>query len=167
MAGGLIGEGFEPPASVRDQVEFHWWHVGNSGSLLLCILSGSPVWYVGHFTGGRMLACTGSGCEHCALGVGRQLRFVVCAAECTTRRVGVLELGSAGGYELRDRAGSNGGLRGVVVEVRRAGKSKHSRLELRFLDEHAGPSLLSLESLDLRSVLETTWKREASRKGVR
>jgi hypothetical protein len=167
MEGGLVGSGWDPPQDVRDGVEFHWWHVPVGGSLLLCVLSQCPVWYVGHYHLGRMRPCAGRGCDLCALGVGRQLRFVVCAAECSTRRVGVLELGSGPGYQLRDRSASNGGLRGTVLEVARSGRSKHCRLELRFVDEHAGPGLLSLEPLELEEVLRTTWKKEERDREVR
>jgi len=106
-----------------------------------------------------MRACEGAGCELCGCGVGRQIRYLVCCAEVTTGRVGVLEVGRAPGLQLRDRVQGNGGLRGAVFEVCRAARSKHSRLELVFVDEHPGSHLLSLEPLDLESVLRSTWEK--------
>jgi len=158
--GRVLGSGWNPPQEVVDRTEWHWWHVPVGGSLLLCCLSQQPVWYVGHYHGNRMRPCRGAGCELCGLGVGRQLRYVVCAAEVTTRRVGVLELGTGPGYLLRDRALGNGGLRGTVFEVARSGRSKHCRLEIRFVDQHAGAGLLALEPLDLEEVIEGTWRRQ-------
>jgi len=166
MPGKRFGKGWSPPQEVVDNVEFHWWHVPAGGSLLLCCLSEQPSWYVGHFDRGRMRICAGAGCDLCALGVGRQLRFVLCAAEVTTRRVGVLEVGSSVGYSLRDRALGNGGLRGTIVELSKASRSKHGRMEVHFVDQHPGAALLCLEPLDLAVVLEQTWRRQEAESGV-
>jgi hypothetical protein len=156
----LTGCGFSAPPDVRDVVEFHWWHVPVGGSLVLVVLSVEPVWYVGHFAQGRMRRCRGDLCRACVDGVGRQIRYVVCAAEVSSRQIGMLEVGSAPMLHIRDRALARGGLRGMILDVSRPARSKHGRLEVSVFEESPPSWSVTTEALDLRMVLERTWARE-------
>lgn len=156
----LIGMGWGIPDSVRDVVEFHWFHVPTGGALLLCCVSREPAWYLGHFHQGRMRRCPGTGCELCARQIGRQVRFIVSCVELTTRRVGVLELGVGPAKLLEQWAASNGGLRGVSFELTRASKAKHSRLELTPVREHPGAWVDEVQAVNLGEVMQKTWNRQ-------
>jgi len=154
-----IGAGWEVPSEVRDRVEFHWFHSYPGKSLCLGVLSGSPVWYVGHFHQGRMVQCLRDGCSLCEQGVGGQIRYVVSCAELSSRQVGVIELGKSPALMLKDEACRNGGLRGLLFEVVKATKSKHSRMEISMIHEHPPAWLMATEPLDLVEVMSRTWER--------
>jgi hypothetical protein len=61
---------------------------------------------------------------------------------------------------IRDRALSRGGLRGLIIELSRAGRAKHARLDVSILEERCPLWVLETPALDVRSVLERTWERE-------
>lgn len=155
-----VGSGWDVPAEVRDRVEFHWFHAPISGALVLGVLSASPAWYVGHFAKGRMLKCEGKGCEYCEKGLGTQLRFVVCGADLSTRQVGVFEFGSTVAALVKQWTLGLGSLRGMILEITRATKSKHSRMEVGLIKETPPGWFMSTEGLDLVDVLERTWGRQ-------
>lgn len=155
-----VGRGWDPPDEVRDRVEFHWFHVVPGRSLLLCMLSTEPLWYVGHFEKGRMRPCLGAGCEPCTRGVGTQLRYVVSAVEVTTKQLGVIEMSKSVALAVKDFASSNGGLHGLLVEFVKSARSKHSRMECMFLNEHAPGWAFAMQGLDLAEVLARTWERQ-------
>lgn len=155
-----VGEGWDVPSEVRDRVEFHWFHVQPGRSLLVCMLSAAPLWYVGHFESGRMKPCAPVGCQSCARGVGKQLRFVVSAVDVRSKQVGVLELSKGVADVLRGWADQNGGLHGMLVEFSKASKSKHSRMEVDWVRESAPSWAFCLPGLDLKEVLSRTWDRQ-------
>ena len=157
---GLSGDGWSPPAAIRDVVEFHWFHVPVGSCLVLVALSEEPSWYVGHFEQGRMRRCRGELCRFCVDGVGRQIRYVVSAVELRTRQLGVIELGRAPMMVLRDAALVRQGLRGLIFELGRASKSKHGRMDLVVLWESPPGWAMDMEGLNVRTVLERTWLRE-------
>ena len=154
-----VGIGWEVPTDVRDRVEFHWFHVPVSGALVLCVLSNVPVWYVGHFDKGRMRQCTGKGCECCARGLGTQLRYLVSAVDVSSRQVGVFEFGQSVSTLIKQWSSGLGFLKGMIIEVTRVSKSKHSRMEVSMIREHTMPWCMALEGLPLEEVLERTWER--------
>jgi hypothetical protein len=160
----LVGEGWDLPDVVRESVDFHWFHVGAGQSLLCCVLSPAPVWYVGHYVSGRMERCQGDRCLLCAEDMGRQLRYILGVVELTTKRRGLLELGKTNGLLLRDWSHGGSGLRGLMLEVYRVGKSKHSRLDLKLLEDGAPAWALARESPDLEEALRRTWMRMESRR---
>jgi hypothetical protein len=155
-----VGEGWDPPPSVRDRVEFHWFHVSPGRALVLCVLSGQPLWYVGHFDSGRMQPCLPEHCGLCARGVGKQLRYVVSSVELSSKQIGVLEMSKTVAELLRSWSSRNGGLHGMVIELQRATRSKHSRMECSYLDELPPGWALAMEGLDLKEVLSRTWERQ-------
>lgn len=154
-----VGTGWEVPTDVRDRVEFHWFHVPVSGALVLSVLSPSPVWYVGHFDKGRMRKCNGLDCEFCANGLGTQLRYLISVVEVSTRQIGVFEFGNTVSILIKQWAGGLGYLKGLIFEVTRSGKSKHSRMEVSLIREAPMPWAMALEGLPLQEVLERTWER--------
>lgn len=168
--GELVGRGFDVPDVVRESVEWHWFHVAPGGMLELVVLSTEPVWYVGHFVGGRMQRCGGDDCRLCAEEFGRQIRYVVAVGEISTRQVGLVELGRENGLLLAEwckprvqRAldGMRGvsGLRGMVIELSRAGKSKHAPLRMT-LQQVAPPGWYERRTgPDLQEALRRTWER--------
>lgn len=155
-----LGSGWEVPGEIKDKVEFHWFHVPITGALVLAILSVSPVWYVGHFEKGRMRQCSGQGCEFCARGLGRQLRYIVSCMDPSTRQIGVLEFGSTVAQLIKQWSSGLGFMRGMIIEISRAHKSKHSRMEVNLIKETAPGYVHSTEPLDLEAVLVRTWERQ-------
>jgi len=158
---GIAGEGWDPPTAVRDRCEFHWFHVTPGNVIVVVVLSQAPVWYVGHFEKGRMRRCDGPGCEMCAQGLGRQLRYVFCAVEISTRQNGLMEVSKSVAELLRDWSARNGGFRGMVLQVEKASKSKHSRMEVRFLDRNPPSWASEVQAVDILEALENTWSRQA------
>ena len=153
------GSGWDVPAAVRDKSEFHWFHLPVKGSLMLCVLSDEPIWYVGHYHRGRMKPCTKGICALCAQGVGGQLRYVVSVVEILTRRIGLLEVGQSPALVLRQGAAGRGGLRGSMIEVFRSGRSKHCRFEITILDEPPPGWALVMKPVDVKRALQDTWER--------
>lgn len=154
-----VGSGWDVPMEIRDRVEFHWFHVPVSGSLVLAILSNAPSWYVGHFDKGRMRQCTGKGCDLCAKGLGTQLRYLVSAVDISTHQVGVFEFGVSVSLLIKQWSSGLGYLHGLVVEIMRAAKSKHSRMEISLIREAPLAWVMATPPLDLNEVLERTWER--------
>jgi len=161
MESGVVGTGWDLPDEVRDRTEFHWFHVPPGGELLLGCLSPCPLWYVGHYHKGRMRACRGDECPLCAMGTGRQIRWVLSCMDLRTHRVGVLEVGDGPGRVIKDSCGGNGRLRGLILAIRHTSKAKQSRLEVEVIHEPPPPRLMSTEALDLKEVLFSTWDRAA------
>jgi len=161
-----VGEGWDVPAETRDHVRFHWFHVAPASSLVVVVLSHRPLWFVGHFVKGRMLKCSGEVCAWCAAGVGRQVRYVVSVAELHTRRVGVIELSESIAQLLKEWSCANGGSHGLMVELRKAGRSKHCRMDLTQIREPCPLWAQGMDGLDLREVLLRTWDRVESEMGA-
>jgi len=154
-----IGSGWDVPHEVKDRVEFHWFHVPVTGCLVLGILSIAPTWYVGHFDNKRMQQCEGKGCDLCDKGIGTQLRYVVSAVDISTHQVGVFEFGASVSQLIQQWSAGLGYLRGMMIEVTRASKSKHSRMEIALIREHPLAWVMATQELDLIEVLERTWER--------
>jgi hypothetical protein len=154
-----IGSGWDVPSDVKDRVEFHWFHVPVTGSLVLGVLSPAPTWYVGHFDGKRMQECTGKGCDLCTKGMGTQLRYVVSCVDISTHQVGVFEFGASVSMLIQQWSSGLGYLRGLTIEIGRASKSKHSRMEVKLIREAPLAWVLATNPLDLIEVLERTWER--------
>lgn len=160
-----IGSGFEPPARLVQESEFHWFHPPIGGDLILAVLSAEPLWYAGHFTQGRMRPCDGARCEACVLGTGRQIRYVVCAVDLRSRMVGFLEVGSALGEQLKNRAYEYGTLQGCVMVLSRASKKKNARLEMELLREEPPKWAMDIVPLSIQNAMAQTWAR--ARRGGR
>lgn len=154
-----IGEGFSPPRRLIDESEFHWFHPPLQGSSYLCVLSREPLWYAGHYVQGRMRLCRGDQCEACRLGIGRQIRYVLCCVDLSTRQIGVLEVGSGPGEVLRHHCEIGGGLRGTVLALGRASRKKNSRLVVEIVREVAPSWTTDLACLDIQGALFSTWSR--------
>lgn len=157
---GIVGEGWEPPPAVRERCEFHWFHVVPGSCVVLVVLSQSPSWYVGHFEKGRMRKCDGPQCAMCAQGCGRQLRYVFGAVEISTRQNGLVEVSKSVAELLRDWSGRNGGFRGMMLQLEKSTKSKHSRMDVKFLDRNPPVWVSELQSVDVLEALENTWNRQ-------
>jgi len=154
-----IGEGWEVPPSEIPWSDHHWFRVSPRGALVVVCLSEGPLWYSGHYVAGRMAPCTGEGCELCAEGIGGQVRYVFSAAEVSTRRVGLLEVGRSNGLLIRSWMGRNGGFRGMVLELTKHSHSKGSRTEVVYVDREEPPWYLALEVPDVKRALLMTWKK--------
>lgn len=151
---------------IGSSVGYTWYHVPAGGSLYVVVLSDRPTWYVGHYVGGRMLRCVGANCAWCDRGVGRQIRCVLCVAESSTHRVGVIELSQSVGLLVRDWGYARGTMRGLQVEFSRVGRSKHSRIEAICLSDVEPSWSRSLQSLDVREVLDDNLRRSQSALGA-
>jgi hypothetical protein len=106
-----------------------------------------------------MQQCKGRGCELCKKGLGTQLRYVVSCVDVSTRQVGVFEFGASVSTLIKQWSTGFGYLKGMIIEVTRASKSKHSRMEVNLIKEHPMPWVMALEGLPLEEVLERTWER--------
>lgn len=153
------GLGWDVPAEVRGDLEFRWWRVSGNRVLVLVMLSDSPLWYRGHFYKGRMVPCFGEGCKLCADGVGAQLRYVVAAAETSTHRSGLLEVGNTVALELRDLDVRHQGLRGMVVEISKHSFSRQSRMELRYIEREEEQWWKEIDFPDIKTALYLGWQK--------
>jgi hypothetical protein len=91
--------------------------------------------------------------------VGKQIRYVISAVEMSTKRVGVIEMSESVAQLIREWAIPNEGARGLIVELGKASKSKHSRLEVNLIRERPPGWVMGLDGLDLVEVLSRTWER--------
>ena len=158
-----IGEGFEVPPRLLGESEFHWFHPPLQGTAYLCVLSATVTWYAGHYQGGRMRACDGDGCEACLLGLGRQVRYVVCCVNLESRQIGFLEVGVAQGDMLRRIEQDRGGIRNAVLTLGRVSRKKNARIEMDVLNEEAPVWAKDLEALNVQTALFQTWSRARAR----
>jgi hypothetical protein len=110
-----------------------------------------------------MVPCPGAGCEGCAQGVGVQVRYAFAIADWETRRVGLIELGRNNGLMLQEWSYRNGGLRGMVVDMRKEGKHRQSRTKLTYLDQEASHWALGLDVPDVGLALFLTWDKAGFR----
>lgn len=155
----LVGEGFELPIEVRDQVDFHWYHCPPGGSLNFILLPAKPVWYVAHWRNGRMIPCEGEDCKLCAMETGKQIRYVFAVAEITTRRPGLIELGKTNALLIRDWGGMDGFPNFATFEVHRPGRTKNSRIDIRRIEENVWPWCTKIAPPDPYRALQATWSR--------
>ncbi len=154
-----IGEGWEVPPAEIPWSTHHWFRVSPRSSLVVVCLSEAPLWYSGHFIGGRMAPCVGEDCELCGQGVGGQVRYVFAAAEVATKRVGLLEVGIANGLLIRSWIPRRTEFRGMVLELSKHSHSRASRTEVIYIDEVLPPWYLALEVPDVKRALLMTWKK--------
>lgn len=158
-----IGSGFDLPPGAEPWSDFHWFQASTRGVLVLVFLSDQPIWYTGHYVGGRMAPCCGSGCDYCATGIGAQVRYCIACAEVSTRRVGLIEFGRSNGLMLQDWVYRKGCLRGMVIEVSKHSKNVQSRTEIRYVETPPEPWYLSLEVPDPSTALFLTWHKAGMR----
>lgn len=158
-----IGQGFDLPPGAEPWSDFHWFQASTKGILVLVILSDQPVWYTGHYVGGRMAPCSGSGCDYCATGIGAQVRYCISVAETSARRVGLIEFGRQNGLLLRDWMNRQGCLRGMVIEVSKHSRNVQSRTEIRYIDMPCEPWYLGVEVPDAATALFLTWHKAGMR----
>jgi hypothetical protein len=154
-----IGEGWEVPSGEIPWSDHHWFRVSPRGALVVVCLSEGPLWYSGHFIAGRMAPCIGDDCPLCAEGVGGQVRYVFAAAEVSTRRVGLLEVGRSNGLLIRSWIGRNAGFKGMVLELTKHSQARGSRTDVQFVDREEPPWYLALECPNVKRALLMTWKK--------
>lgn len=154
-----VGEGWDIPAEELPWSDHHWMRVSPRASLVVVCLSEAPLWYSGHFEGGRMCPCVGEECDFCARGIGGQVRYVFACAEVATKRAGLLEVGRENGQLIRSWIARKGGFRGMVLELSKHSHSKTSRTEVQYIDREEPPWYLALDPPDVRRALLMTWKK--------
>ena len=152
-----IGDGWDLPPGSEPWSDFHWFQASPRCELHVCILSENPVWYTGHYIGGRMVPCPGSLCEACAAAIGAQVRYCFAVAECVGRRAGLLELGRSNGLLVQDWSNRNGGLRGMVIHVSKHSKHPQSRTEIEYCEEVMPMWVERMEVPDPALALYLTW----------
>ena len=152
-----VGEGWDVAPEDRPWSDFHWWKVPVRGILVLGLVGDQPLYYVGHYVDGRMWPCLGETCGMCKNSVGAQVRYVMGAAEVSTRRVGILEVGRGNGLLIRDWAQGRGGMWGLTIELEKHSHSRTSRTEVRLVSKEVGPWIHQVELPDLRRALILTW----------
>lgn len=153
------GQGWDVPPEVRGDIEFRWWKVYGNRNLTLVMLSEQPLWYRGHYYRHRMVPCFGDGCKLCAENVGGQLRYVVAAAEITTHRSGLLEVGDTVAKDLRDIAIRHNGMKGMIVEISKHTFSKQSRMEVSYIDREEPPWWREIDAPDIQKALYLGWQK--------
>jgi len=152
-----VGDGWELPPGSEPWSDFHWFQPSVRESMELVILSSEPIWYTGHYVGGRMCPCIGTGCEYCAAGIGAQVRYVFAVAETRSRRSGLIEFGRSNGYLIREWIGRSGQLRGMMLEVSKHGRSLQSRTEIAYVEHVCPPWYLGIPVPDVQLALFLTW----------
>jgi len=161
----VIGSGFSVPERLISESEFSWFHPPREGTTYLAVRCKEPVWYAGHFHGGRMKPCGGDGCSMCVLGIGRQIRYVISCVDLRTRTVGFLEVGSVPGQVLRDLYNREGSILGAVVALSRTSRAKQSRIELEVLPEKAPAWSDEVHPVSVELALRNTWARGKAKGG--
>jgi hypothetical protein len=152
-----LGEGWDPPAEVLPWSDFHWWKVVAGKVIELIVLSEMPLWYTGHFTGGRMKPCYGTDCAECKKGTGGQIRYVLSCAEVSSARVGIIEVGRTVGLQIKEMASSAGTSRGLWLEFGKETTAKQSRMTIKQILEPTGDWWHELPVPDMREALAATW----------
>jgi hypothetical protein len=155
-----IGEGWDVDSAAAGSSDFRWYRVSGNKGLDVVVLSERPINYVGHYDKGRMHLCVGEDCRYCAQQVGAQIRYCVAVAEVLTRRPGLLELGRTVALELRDLADKAGYLRGLRVFIGKHSHSKHSRMEVEWIEKGAENWWRTLVVPDVMRALELTWEKD-------
>jgi hypothetical protein len=154
------GNGWDVPDDVRGDIEFRWWRVPANRILVLVFLSEKPLWYKGHYLNSGMAPCFGDGCKLCEKGIGSQLRFVMAAAEISSHRTGLLEVGNTVATEIRDLAMHNGGLRGLTVEISKHSFSKRSRMEVKCVGRSDDVWWQETDYPDIQTALYLGWQKQ-------
>jgi hypothetical protein len=157
-----VESGFGLPEGNDGWSDWTWFHARASAPSRFTILCEAPVNYAGHFSKGRMVPCAGQDCPLCAKGLGVQARYVFSVVEWQTRRVGLLELGRGHALQIQDWIPTNGGLRGLTVEIMRSSHSKQSRVDMTLISDSTPLFFQHLEGPDLARAVKSTWQRAAS-----
>ncbi len=152
-----VGDGWELPPGAEPWTDFHWFSCSARCDLHLVVLSEVPVWYTGHFLGGRMVPCVGSECDACAAAIGAQVRYCFAVAEMSSHRVGLIEMGRANGLQIEDWTHRNGGLRGMQLELFKHSKHPQSRTEIRYVESMMPAWAERLRAADPALALYLTW----------
>jgi hypothetical protein len=95
----------------------------------------------------------------CAEGCAGQVRYVFAAAEVSTKRVGLLEVGRSNGLLIRSWISRNGGFKGMVLELSKHSHSRSSRTDVRYIDREEPPWYLAAEVPNVKRALLLTWKK--------
>lgn len=154
-----VGEGWDIPKAADPWSSFHWFRVSPRGDLVVVVLSEQVLWYAGHFVDNRMSPCLGRECELCHDGCAGQVRYVFAAAEVSSKRAGLMEVGRGIGELMRDWCGRHDGLRGMVLSFSKHSHSKQSRTVVEYIDREEPPWFRSLEVPDPVTALRLTWKK--------
>jgi hypothetical protein len=155
-----VGTGFGLPEGSDGWTDWTWFHAKASVAQRFTILCSAPANYSGHYRKGRMVPCVGDACPLCAAGIGAQARYVVSVVDWETRRVGLFEMGRGHAVCLQDWAESNGGLRGLTVEVQRVSQSKQSRMDVRLVTDPVPLYFQHLQGPDVARAVRSTWERQ-------
>jgi hypothetical protein len=99
----------------------------------------------------------------CAEGIGGQVRYVFSAAEVSTRRVGLLEVGRENGLLIRSWIGRHGSFKGMVIELTKHSQSRGSRTKIEYIDGEEPPWWAALDPPDVKRALLMTWKKAGFR----
>lgn len=125
----------------------------------MVVLSEEVLWYAGHFLEGRMCPCLGKECELCRQGIAGQVRYVFAAAEVSSHRPGLMEVGRGVGEQLRDWVPRHEGLRGMVLSFSKHSHAKQSRTVVQYIERDENPWYRQVEVPDIKQALRLTWKK--------
>lgn len=117
------GDTAAPPSS-----SYCWMHIPTVGALEVVVLSWRPTRYVGHFVARTMRPCDAAGCHWCSVGLGRQLRWVLSVADCTSGIRACIEVGAAAAEAIKRSTAETGGLRGARIRLSRATSARNSEV---------------------------------------
>lgn len=154
-----ISQGFGLPEGNDGWSDWTWFHARASAPQRFTILCEVPANYAGHFRKGRMVPCLGDACPLCAMGLGAQARYVVSVVEWESRRIGLFEVGRGHAVCLNDWASSQGGLRGLSIEIQRVSHSKQARMDVRLVTDEEPIWFKHLEGPDVVKALASTFQR--------
>jgi len=125
---GEVGSGFAGFDEGRVGPSWHWLHPRPGEVVDWLVVSSEPLWFTGHFQAGRMMVCNTNLCSMCALGVGKQRRWVLVGIDRKSKEVQAWEFGDSVAEKVRAWAEKYGSCIGLNLEIRRAGDSVHSKL---------------------------------------
>lgn len=157
-----INEGFELPPGKTGWTDFKWFHARSDYPTRLTILSDKPISFTGHYYKTRMHPCKGEKCSFCAVGIGTQVRYVFGVVEWETRSVGLYEMSRNHALDVQSWIARFGSVRGMTIEVQRAGRSKHCRIEMSYIEDPAPVFFGIMESPDVKLALQNSFQRADS-----
>jgi len=82
--------------------------------------------------------------------------------EITTRQIGILDVGKSVADMLREWTGRKGCFRGMMLEFTKASRSKHSRMEVHYIDRPEPSWMVTMQPVNLLEALESTWDRQVN-----
>lgn len=126
----MIREGWGALRENKDSDKIHFAKVVPNVRNEFLILNSSPLCYDGHFHHGKMIRCTGAGCQVCNDGIGKQTRYAFGVYEYRTGWRAVLELSTKQAEAIFNNYLVGDDARFLKITIERISSSKNSNMRI-------------------------------------